>query len=332
MLDSASGTDLSDSDECPPLCTNFVYEATVSSSRLSDMMIHYYVSHGNNDSAIGRRYVNAVETKNRVASTLLRDIIGHLQKLVTAYQRLKAMLATDLIEHTTSVPGQIHVSISTIVQQTHDSLAEFSSQIVGEFTDYYKQNMDFSVARLVRSAQSILSQHFYFAKMDANNTDDFDIDRIEKMFDYEDAFCNDWHVVNHALLSGGNFSTKLTVDRTCSNDADLYYCGYYLAAPMSRNDTDYSEKLVQRYQGMTASARKILECVQEYDTFLKEVQLWLKSALAISSSLPLQSTDSRYVLLGLEHELNWLKKISHKFAQTTMVRSFIYVTRKPSYR
>ena len=314
LLDSASGTDLSDCS-CPPRCTNFVYEATVSSLRLSDMMKNYYVIHGNNDSEIERHYVNAAETRNRVASSLISDIIGHLEKLVTAYQRLKAMLAIDLTDHTTSVPGQIHASVNTIVQKTQDSLAEFSSQIADKFTDYYEQNVDIFVTQLVRSAKSIVSYQFYLANIDMNDTESFDISRVEEIFDYKDEFCRDLNAVLIAVGSGRNFSTKLFFGRTCdSEELRSRYCND--SVDVTKNSTDYFVKLFE-------STRKILKCLPMYRTFLSKVQSWLNDELTINSSLPLQPVDGRYIPMELENELNYLNYISRTFATKSEVRSFL---------
>jgi len=323
LLDSASGTDLSGCN-CPPRCTNFLHRATMSSSRLSDMMMNYYLRQENNNSEIGRRYVNAMETRNRVASSLLQDVIGNLEKLLTTYQRLKAVLAVDLIEQTTSVPGQIHASISMIVQKTQDSLMEFGSQVVDKFTDHYEQNVDFPVTQILRSAKSILSQHFYFANINMSDIDNFNISHVEKIFDYKDAFCKDadtiWESVYDAERKA-NFSAKLVVDRTCEI-SDIYGGCYWNLERTMRNDTDYIETLVYIYEQIIESARITLRCAPMYGTFLKEVQSWMKLALTINSSLPLKPADRRYVLMDLEYELNWLKNISHTFAKKKVVRSF----------
>ena len=305
LLDSASGRDLSGCD-CPPRCNNVVYKAAVSSSRLSDTMVKYYQSHGKNDSEIGRRYVNAVETRSRVGSSLLSEILSHLEKFITAYQRLMAVLKVDLIEQTTSVPGQIHASIITIVQETQNSLEKFNSQIVQKFTDYYEQNVDILVTQLVSSAKSILS----FTNTDANDTDSLNVSRNETIFNYGNAFCKGYDTVDDYVRSnlGVNFSTKLYVDRTCR----MHYCYYAEHGLLAINNTG---------ELMTETARAVVKCVPMYRTFLSEVQSWMKGALTMNSSLPLQLTDYRYVLNELETELNSLRTISRTFAEKSMVIS-----------
>jgi len=288
------------------------------------MMINYYTSHRrNNDTDLGRRYVNAVKTRNRVATSLLNDVIGHLEKLVTAYQRLKAVLAVDLIEHTTSVPGQIHESINTIVQHTQNHLAEFSSEIVDKFSIYYEQNMDFLVAQIIDSAKSILSQHFHFGNIDLNDTDSFNISRMEKIINSSDALCNDFDVlyasISNAETRGANFSTNLFVDRTC-NAFDIFFRCYYVSQPLVGNGTDYINKLVERYEKLRWITRRLVRCVPMYRTFLNEAQSWLKSALTLNSSLPLQPEDRRYFLAELEDERNWLERTSRTFAEEAVVR------------
>ena len=270
------------------------------------MMVKYYQSHGNNDTGIGRRYVNAVETRNRVALSLLSEIVGHLEKLITAYQRLMAVLDVDLLEHNTSVPGQIYASINTIVQQTHNSLEEFNSQIVQKFTDYYEQNVELLVTQLDTSAKSILSSQFSFTNTSATNTYSFNTSSNEKMFDYEDAFCKDLDAVNDKSKQGANFSTKLFLDRTCS---DLDHCW---------NRLEHG-RLTRNGEVMTALAKEALECLPVYRTFLDDVQSWMKRALTMNSSLPLQPANRRYVLKALENEINVLKNMSRAFAENSMV-------------
>jgi len=283
------------------------------------MMINYYQSHEKNDTKVDRRYVDAMETRNRVASSLLSDVIGHLEKLATACQRLKAVLAVDLIEHTTSVPGQIHESINTIVQQTQDSLAEFSSEIVDKFADYYEQNKDYAVTQLVDSAKSLLSHHFYFENLDVNDTDSFNISRIEEIFYFADAMWKDIQDDRYGLFDAKetNFSTKLFIDRTCRT--------YFYRPEFWTNDTDYIEKSLEHYQRITDFARTVLQCGPMYRTFLSEVQSWLKSAITMNSSLPLQPMDHRYILVELEHELNWLNAISRTFTEESVVRSYTHI-------
>jgi len=323
LLVSTSGTDLSDCI-CPPRCTNLVHEAAVSSSRLSDMMTSDYVSQGNNDSETERRYVNAAETRSRVALSLITDIIGHLETLVTAYQRLKAMLAIDLVEHTTSVPGQIYASINTIVQQTQDSLAEFSSQISDKFTDYYKQNVDYAVTRLVETAKSILSRQFYLDN--ANGANSSEISHIERLVvSTGKIFCEDAHVVIDAISNGDSFSTTLSVDRTCEDEDNYEFCMFiddFMA--LIRNNGNFTEKLLDLYEKMIVSAKTVLKCAPMYGTFLTEVQSWLKLGLTMNSSLPLQPADSQYILGELDDELQKLKDISRMFAEKSEVSSFVY--------
>ena len=311
LLDSASGRDLSDCD-CPPRCRNFVHEATVSSSRLSDITIK---------SETIRRYVNAVGTRNRIASSLLTDVLDHLEKLQAMYQRLRAVLDVDFIEHKTSLPEQIHDCISTMVQTTRDSIEEFSSQIVDEFTEYYEENIDLSVKQLLHSAKSLLKHHFFIANIDVNDTDNFNVSLLKKIFDYRDAFCTNFEVVNMSLNNGANFSTWLFVDETCF-DQHYYYCSSKLAT-IRYNDVDV-ERLVALYRTIAMSARTVLRCFPMYRTFLAEVRSWLKQARTINSSLPLPSADRQYVRTELDHQLNWLKTMSRTFAEKTVVKSFVH--------
>ena len=281
------------------------------------------MSHGNNDSAIGRHYVSAVETRSRVATSLLSDVIGHLEKLITACQQLRAVLAVDLIEDTTSVPGQIQASVNTVVQKTHDSLLEFKSQIADKFVEYYEQNIDFLVTKVIKFAKNVLSYKVYFADAVWNDTDSFDIGRMEKIFDDAIALCKEFEAI-HDSFTNSNFSANLLVDRTCVDAQMLYWVCYWPS--LTRNDTDYVESLVARYRSLERMVPVAFRCFPMYRTLVYEVQSWLKSALTEIFSLPLQRADRRYILVDLEQELDWLKSISRTFAEESMVRTCYDIT------
>jgi len=279
------------------------------------MMIKYYQSYGNNDTEIHGRYRNAAEARNRVATSFLTDVIGHSEKLIRNFQRLKAMLAVDLIEHSTSVPGQILASINTIVQQTQYSLTEFRSEIFDKFSEYYEQNADFRVRQMVHAAKFILGHHFLFSNIDVNDT--FYVSQIEKVFDHGDALCRDLNILYFNLnLSEANFSTKVFIDKTCYKNIDCH------SADLDRafiSDPDYIDLIIEIYKKMALSARAALKCVPMYRTFLDEVQMWLNYVLNINANLPLKLADRRHFLTELEQQLNWMKAMSHRFAERTLV-------------
>lgn len=317
LLDSSAARDLS-SCSCPPRCTNVGYKATLSSSRLSNTMKNHYLSYGSNESATGRRYMNAVETRSRVASPLLSDVIGHLEKLTTAYQRLKAVLAVDLIDHSTSVPGQIYASINTIVEQTQRSLEQFGSQIVDKFTERYVQNAEFLFTKAITSAKSIILRYqLYVKNMDADDVTGLHIRHTKELFSLGDALCDDMEGMGN--LFGENFLTAI-FGRSCSNDI-MEYCRHASSIVITQNATSYPEELpvFKIFQHMMVSAKAAVRCLPIYGTFLKEVQSWLKLALTINSSLPLRPGNYRSFLMDLEDDLNWLTTFSHTFSAKSMV-------------
>ena len=270
------------------------------------MMMKYYQSHGNNDTEIGGHYVNAAVTRNRVASSLLTDVMSHLEKLIRNFQRLKAMLAVDLIEHSTSVPGQILASINTIVQQTQYSLTEFRSEIFDKFSEYYEQNADYRVKQMVHAAKFILGHHFSFSNIDFNDTDSFDMSLSEKVFDHANAFCIDirtfLRIDNSDANDGANFSAELLSDRSC-NWQILEYCSHIDRRPVINNTLLHIEVLVEAYTKMVRSARAVLKCFPAYRGFLDEVQQWLNRALTMNASLPLKPVSYTHLTLPTNREV-----------------------------
>jgi len=293
--------------------------------------VNRYLSLDNNDSETGlrRHYVNAVETRNRVASPFLTEVMCHLEKLMKYIQRLKAVLEVDLIEHTTSVPGQIHISMNSIIQQTHNSLVEFSSQIVDKFSDYYDQNIDILVTRLVESAKSLLCQKSYVLCIDVNDEDSFDIDHILKIGVDVNAFCKDLKSLVYEVSNNNreaNFSSKLFDNRCSHFRHHLRFwngmCWVRLHYRKPTNVTFYIHRLVQIYQNRSEIAQDALRCVLVYGTFLNEVKTWLKDVLTMNSSLPLKTADRRQVSRELQQESNWLVALSGTFAEKSMVILF----------
>jgi len=322
-LDSASGRNLSGC-KCPPRCNNVDFTATISSSRLSDTMKNYYLSRGDYDSAVLHPYLKAAETRSRVPLPLLSDIMTHLEKLSTAYQRLEAMLAVDLIEQTTSVPGQIYASVNTIVQQTQDSLAEFKSQLADKFFEHYEQNRDLFETQLITLAKTILRYQVYFENKDAINAQTFNVSRVEKMFQSRSALCDDFFRDLRQVQRTDNFSAQVFLDRTCWRDI-FTYCFSAEAITLTPNATTYTDDLLELYKHTTGVAKTIMRCIPNYRMLLNEAQSWIKSAVSINSSLPLRPGDRRYVLNQLEDELNWLKTISRSFSEKPMVSSIIII-------
>jgi len=305
-------------------------------------MKNHFLSSGANESATGRRYVNAVETRSRVASPLLSDALAHLENLVTAYQRLEAVLAVDLIEGSTSVPGQMLVSIDTVVEETHASVRQFGSQIVGKFSEHYEHNADYVVARIMTFAKSVLQDRPYFDDIDVDDPDTYDVGRINELFRSGDALCNAAEGVLYAnsfslealvdaegVLNSDSFSISL-LDRTCKMQLMEYCYGVWpqvsmLMAeidgyPPEYDKSDAIEQLISHYQRMAASAQAALRCLPTYGEFLNEVRSWYETALAINSSLPLRPGNRRSFLKDLDDDLNWLKEISGRFSAEPMVR------------
>jgi len=291
-------------------------------------MKNYYLSRGDYDSAVLHPYLKAAETRSRVALPLLSDIMTHLEKLSTAYQRLEAMLAVDLIEQTTSVPGQIYAFVNTIVQQTQDSLAEFKSQLIDKFFEYHEQYRDLPETQLITLAKTILSYQVYFENTDAINAGTFNVSRVEKMFQSRSALCDDfnryygYYYLLQRAQRANNFSTYIFIDRTWYT-LIRYHCFYSTSTTLTPNSTNYIGDFLEVYEHMTQVAKYVLRCIPIYRTLLNEAQSWIKSAVSINSSLPLRPGDRRYVLMQLEDELNWLKNVSRSFAEKAMVRSII---------
>jgi len=287
-------------------------------------MINYYVRHGDYNATIRRPYRKAAETRSRVPLPLVSDIMTHLEKLSTAYQRLKAMLAVDLIEQTTSVPGQIYASVNTIVQQTQDSLAVFKLQIADKFFEYHEQNIDLFETQLITLAKTILSYQVYFENRDAINAGTFNVSRVEKMFQSRSALCEDIYLDLYKVQRANNFSANLFLDRTCVRDIFIH-CFSAEATTLTPNTTTYTDDLLKLYEHTSGLAKAVLRCIPIYRTLLNEAQSWIKSAVSINSSLPLRPGDRRYVLKQLEDELNWLKTISCSFSEKPMVSSIIII-------
>jgi len=302
--------------DCPPRCTNVLHEATFSSLLLSNYSYDpSYDNPANNFSAISRRYINAAQTRTRVATQLLRDIIGHLEKLARTCQRLKSTLAVDLVEHTTSVPGHILASVNLIVQKTTDSLVQFKLQIADEFIGYYDTNVDYFVTQSITFAMSLTS--YYNKHKDLNDSDSFD----ETFVDSIRAFCEVYAA--NLTANTANFSTKLVTERGCDDTITTlsdHFCRY---TPPTESVAHIIRRLKDQGVDVPVKAKELLHCLLVYRTFLDELQSWMKTKLTMNSSLPLQPANRRYVLKGLGNDIKWMTSVSREFAENSMVKSSI---------
>jgi len=104
------------------------YDATLSSSLLSDKFIHSLLSR-RFWPRIERRYVTAVDVQSRVSTDSMSDMLGQLAGLERISRALARTIDADLLSSDTSSVALIHNAIDCIVERTHDSVEQFDVQV-----------------------------------------------------------------------------------------------------------------------------------------------------------------------------------------------------------
>ena len=121
--------------ECSPRCDNNVFEATTSSSQLSDQLIDSILA-SDQGADIKDRHDNANEISSRVATNLATNILQESSQLIYLLRRLETLLSADVVKRETSLAGQLFDSIATLVDQTTAAVDAFTQQVFDHWAKF----------------------------------------------------------------------------------------------------------------------------------------------------------------------------------------------------
>ena len=109
-----------------------MYEATTSSSQLSDQLIDTILA-SDRGADIKDRHDNAKEISSRIATSLTTNILQESSQLIYLLRRLETLLSADVVKRETSLAGQLFDSIATLVDQTTTAVDAFKQQVFDQY-------------------------------------------------------------------------------------------------------------------------------------------------------------------------------------------------------
>ena len=170
LSDGTAGRDYTNC-HCAPTCDNVDYEASVSSSDISDLLVRAILGRGagraraesgskgiGGGSDIQKRYQAAREIRSRVDFEGMGTVLGHLEEVTEAFNQLRMVLDVDIVNGSTSVTGQLFDSIGAIVQETARSVHLFKADLFDMFQAFYNKRAVFLVDQLINSANTFVSR------------------------------------------------------------------------------------------------------------------------------------------------------------------------------
>lgn len=115
---------------CQPPCETVHYDAYVTNSHLSDVLINSLMT-GDAGNNIRERYLRANEVRTRVDYSELKasQVIKMLKELLASLKYLKAVISVDLLKESTSSFRQLLSAVGVIYQKTADSLNLFNQKV-----------------------------------------------------------------------------------------------------------------------------------------------------------------------------------------------------------
>jgi hypothetical protein len=116
--------------DCPSSCYNIDYDATVSTSHMSDRLI-YSLLGDESGRRIRTNYLRAREVHARIDDGTHTSglTIEHSGLLMTQFEQLRALIDVDFLNDSTSTVGLLLDAVDAIVQQTAQASVAFRSQI-----------------------------------------------------------------------------------------------------------------------------------------------------------------------------------------------------------
>ena len=285
---------------CPPSCHQVLYDASVSSSMLSDMFIHTLLNRSFGPD-IRRRYLEANDVHSRVETDSMMETMRQLADLERTYESLSTVIEVDLLHSPTSIVGDIYNSIHHIVQLTYDSVEQFRTRLIRPFTDTYEKKVDFFVRQIVNQANAFLTHHASSDKESSMPTND-EVNRSATEFCR--LFAKFWFWFNYDYKDPFKMSTFF--DRKICND---------LLSEMCKRFRDYEGKEVEK---MVEQTKVWLKCMAEFREFLDDADSWLKTQATLNSSVPLQPTIDNAVLAELKNNTSRLKRTADNFRLHTV--------------
>jgi len=278
---------------CPPSCHQVLYDASVSSSMLSDMFIHTLLNRSFGPD-IRRRYLEANDVHSRVVTDSMMETMRQLADLERTYESLSTVIEVDLLHSATSIVGDIYNAVYRVVQLTYDSVEQFRTRLIQPFTDTYEKKVDFFVRRIVNKAVAFLAHH-----ASSNNGTFADDDVNSTAMEFCQHFSKFWRWFKYDYQD--RFKATPYLDRKICSSWLLVTCRRF------PNDMEKKEKK------MSEQTKVWLKCMTEFRKFLDDADSWLKVQATLNSSVPLHTTTDNAVLVKLRNNTSCLKNTADSF-------------------
>jgi len=280
--------------DCPPSCHQVSYDATVSGSMLSEMFIHTLLSRsfGRN---IKEHYLAALDVRSRVETESMMTL-QQLAALERTYQTFSTIIDVDLLNPATSIVGDIYSAVDVIVQLTHDSVQQFRTHLLQNFTDTYEKKVDFFVRRIVTQGNEFLAHH---ASSDNASFSNVDVNTSAAIFCEQFVKFWKWFAADYRHP----FKSWTYYDKKICNTELFDACEKFPAGLCSETEQ----------RKMPEQTKVWLRCMTEFREFLDDVESWLKTQATLNSSLPLQKTSDKTILMKLRNNTNYLQDTCGRF-------------------
>jgi len=267
--------DVADTCRCPPSCRQVAYDATLSSSLLSDMFINSLLARRFWPRIRGR-YGTAVDVQSRVDTASMGDVLRQLANVERISRALGRTVDDDLLNADTSTLAFVRNAVDSVVERTRDCVDRFGAHLLRRYADVYRSNVDFFVHRIVASANAFLA--IYASSSGAPESRDPDV------FRGADEFCR--HYTKFWSWFDADFRdpfrAKTYSSRKTCDDQLKRRCDEYLRTGRELAD-------VHNQTGGW------LACMTEFREFLDDASSWLKTKDALRSDLLLQTAGDDVV-------------------------------------
>ena len=135
--------------ECTNECEVVSFSTSISSSRLSPSVILDNIP---DSSHIPEHFVNAMETRHRVDTSLMMQTVSLLTTVSEIHQRLRIQINTDIVDGGTSWTKALSTLLTSLGNMTHGHIAD-SIFILNILNDVYSKHINYIVTGLANQLQ-----------------------------------------------------------------------------------------------------------------------------------------------------------------------------------
>jgi hypothetical protein len=317
--------------DCPPPCNNVDYDATVSTSHISDLLIDSLLTGKAAGKDIRSRYLRAREVHARVndGDGTKGMVVDRLELLVSQLKEMRAVIDVDLLNGSTTVVGLLFNAVDAIVRLTAEASVALRREVFepstgtgGCWTLLSKSLQQFmqSAEKVAKSVTSISEDEGEFNRIFAASVIGLNLARNSRDFAVLPALLNDTNDMCKQVRYVKMASAVALTDDRCDETEFCNKLWRILSTQLNNlvklstfalnpyNSSDLVEWLQQLADGNVSALNQNTMDREALEDFADEVRNGNKEFKELFRTLEVRQCDSK-IDSWMNEVKTWLNKV-----------------------